>query len=597
MAEARTAMLQVLLVLVLGLALAPPLASGILDYWNFGCYRGNFTPGSIYKRNVELLAATLPHKVSSSPLLFATVTIGLDTAQVRALGECRRDVSSSVCKNCMTESFLDARKVCPLKKGVVLLKDYCSLWITDDPLNSDQETFLYNNGSGFQRRQEFENEVLGLTYNVTDQTVLSKNSFATGKQDLEEGSLFVLVQCAPTKGSSECRNCVRSLIDVDLFKEHSGGRMSNLWCELRWEMYKFYIGDPVVKIPLARSKGKGKRNRIIIWSLVGAAVVLMVLATIIIVWWKKRRLSANRIPPGGKFIQLVEECGEGGSGAVCQVECHRSALVFFEEILKMAAGRKIALFLDYDGTLSEIVNDAARAYMSEQMRDVVREAAELFDTSIVSGRSRYKVQDFVMIDGINYAGSHGLDIKMSAKNFAAGGELEINEEPFMPAAEYLPLMRNVIMALEQAVSGIQGATVEDNVFTASVHYRNVDEEHHPQVAQIVQEVLAQEEFKCLKLTTGQMVWEIRPPIKWHKGDAVVFLLKKLGLDDHQVVFPIYIGDDTTDEDAFEVLRTRNNGIGIVVSKEIRMSHAFFTVKNPTEVKEFLEMLVRWKRGE
>lgn len=50
-----------------------------------------------------------------------------------------------------------------------------------------------------------------------------------------------------------------------------------------------------------------------------------------------------------------------------------------------------------------------------------------------------------------------------------------------------------------------------------------------------------------------MVFEFKPKIDWNKGKALLWLLKALGLDDLDDVFTIYIGDDTTDEDAFEVL--------------------------------------------
>ncbi len=59
-------------------------------------------------------------------------------------------------------------------------------------------------------------------------------------------------------------------------------------------------------------------------------------------------------------------------------------------------------------------------------------------------------------------------------------------------------------------------------------------------------------------------------IAWHKGNALTHLLKALNLDDQEDVLPIYIGDDKTDEDAFEVLMQRNpRGIGILVSSIVR----------------------------
>lgn len=54
------------------------------------------------------------------------------------------------------------------------------------------------------------------------------------------------------------------------------------------------------------------------------------------------------------------------------------------------------------------------------------------------------------------------------------------------------------------------------------------------------------------LTRGKKVIEIRPSIKWNKGDALLYLLETLGFADSSDVLPIYIGDDKTDEDAFKV---------------------------------------------
>jgi trehalose 6-phosphate phosphatase len=56
------------------------------------------------------------------------------------------------------------------------------------------------------------------------------------------------------------------------------------------------------------------------------------------------------------------------------------------------------------------VNNPDRAFMSDQMRSVVKALAQLFPTAIISGRGREKVESFVRLKELYYAGSHGMDI-------------------------------------------------------------------------------------------------------------------------------------------------------------------------------------------
>lgn len=93
---------------------------------------------------------------------------------------------------------------------------------------------------------------------------------------------------------------------------------------------------------------------------------------------------------------------------------HPSALHTFEQMMKMAEGKQIVVFLDYDGTLSPIVNDPEKAFMTDEMRSAVHEAAECFPTAIVTGRSRDKAVAFVKLKDICYAGSHGMHISIPA---------------------------------------------------------------------------------------------------------------------------------------------------------------------------------------
>ncbi|KAJ6353662.1 hypothetical protein OIU76_002647 [Salix suchowensis] len=271
---------------------------------------------------------------------------------------------------------------------------------------------------------------------------------------------------------------------------------------------------------------------------------------------------------------------------------HPSALEMFEQIIDASKGKQIVMFLDYDGTLSPIVDDPDRAFMSKQMRATVRKLARFFPTAIVSGRCRDKVYNFVRLAELYYAGSHGMDIKGPAKGskYKKGSEGVV----FQAGSEFLPMIDEVYKELVEKTKTTPGAKVENNKFCLSVHYRCVDEKKWSGLAQVVKSVL--KEYPKLRLTRGRKVLEIRPTIKWDKGKALEFLLESLGFANCTDVFPVYIGDDRTDEDAFKVLRERGQGFGILVSKFPKDTSASYSLQEPTQVMDFLQRLVEWKRG-
>ncbi|KAA8546833.1 hypothetical protein F0562_003243 [Nyssa sinensis] len=255
---------------------------------------------------------------------------------------------------------------------------------------------------------------------------------------------------------------------------------------------------------------------------------------------------------------------------------HPSALDMFEQITNASKGKQIVMFLDYDGTLSPIVDDPDRAFMSNQMRATVRKLARHFPTAIVSGRCRDKVYSFVRLAELYYAGSHGLDIKgpLKGSKYEKGTQAVL----FQPANEFLPMIDEVYKALVEKTKSTPGANVENNKFCISVHFRCVDEKKWSELAQQVKSVL--KEYPKLRLTRGRKVLEIRPSIKWDKGKALEFLLESLGYANCTDVFPVYIGDDRTDEDAFKVLRDRGQGFGILVSKIPKETNASYSLQEP-----------------
>ncbi|KAF2311719.1 hypothetical protein GH714_026360 [Hevea brasiliensis] len=282
-----------------------------------------------------------------------------------------------------------------------------------------------------------------------------------------------------------------------------------------------------------------------------------------------------------------------------------SALTFFEQIANFAKGKRLALFLDYDGTLSPIVDNPDCAFMSNAMRSAVKKVAKCFPTAIISGRSRDKVHEFVGLTELYYAGSHGMDIMGPVRqsvpddqpNCMRSTDNEVNPwqgSLFQPASEFLPMIDEVYSSLVESTKDIKGAKVENNKFCVSVHYRNVDDKSWTSVAQCVYDVI--KNYPRLRLTHGRKVLEVRPVINWDKGKAVTFLLESLGLSNCDDVLPIYVGDDRTDEDAFKVLRERNCGFGILVSSVPKETNAFYSLRDPSEVMEFLKSLVMWKKS-
>jgi alpha,alpha-trehalase len=162
---------------------------------------------------------------------------------------------------------------------------------------------------------------------------------------------------------------------------------------------------------------------------------------------------------------VVRDLAELGDGAALQAERRLepanlpNALSRFAEIRARLAGKRPAVFLDYDGTLTPIVDRPDLAVLSEDVRAVVRDLAELCPVAIVSGRDRADVEQLVGLDGLFYAGSHGFDI-------AGPGGLRKEHER---AAEFLPALAHAEERLRGTVAGIDGALVERKKFAIAIH--------------------------------------------------------------------------------------------------------------------------------
>jgi len=312
-------------------------------------------------------------------------------------------------------------------------------------------------------------------------------------------------------------------------------------------------------------------------------------------------LSTSLPPPDPSMHGSI--IGEDAQEGQVRSDLVKSALDHLDAIHAKIGSRQLAFFLDYDVTLTPIVENPSAAILSEEARSVVRALAARYPTAIVSGRARATAQGLVQLDELYYAGSHGFDIagplrptgrRRSTTDPAEGsGRFEEASQEKAPSISYQvadsfrPALEEAKAQVEEAIQHIKGAMVEDNTFSVSVHYRMVAEgEDRESVLDIVNRVV--DDMPMLRRTEGKMVYELRPSADWDKGKAVEWLIEQIQKEMEEEIFPVYIGDDVTDEDAFRMMGGLG-GLGIIVSETAVEdgTAATYALHNPAHVVEFL----------
>ena len=241
------------------------------------------------------------------------------------------------------------------------------------------------------------------------------------------------------------------------------------------------------------------------------------------------------------------------------------------DIHSAMASRKPALFFDYDGTLTPIVNNPQDAILSPAMRDQLEALAPHFPIAIISGRDRTHVKDLVQLDNVYYAGSHGFDI--SGPN---GMAMESSE-----AQALLPHLDQAEQHLTEQTAELEGVLVERKRFAIAVHYRNASETVIPDLKALIENLACN--YQDLKIARGKKIFELKPNVDWDKGKAMEWLMDQLGLNAPQTV-PFYLGDDLTDEDAFRVLIDK--GFGILVGDHGHRTFAGHQLAGTDQVYDF-----------
>lgn len=233
-------------------------------------------------------------------------------------------------------------------------------------------------------------------------------------------------------------------------------------------------------------------------------------------------------------------------------------------------GARPILFFDFDGVLSPIVPKPDDARPLPGAMEALRRLATVAAIGIVSGRGLDDVAGRVGIDGLAYAGSHGFE--------TIGWDGERREHA--GGVEALAILDEATARLDDVA--VEGVEVERKRFAVAVHTRRARSEAARRTAGTATAAVARD--LGLELTVGKEVHEVRPDVGWDKGTTVAELTAAGGV-------PLYIGDDTTDEDALAVVR-RLGGIGIHVGEPDHPATTWARLRldDPRAVADFLGRL-------
>lgn len=259
----------------------------------------------------------------------------------------------------------------------------------------------------------------------------------------------------------------------------------------------------------------------------------------------------------------------------------KSAIGCFDELISILRSKKPALFVDYDGTLTPIVQNPADAFLSEKTKRLLEEARKRFPVGIISGRDLNDLMGRVGIEGIAYAGSHGLEIA-----FTNGDRKQLVNEFHKCQSE----VEATEIELRLLTKSFSGAIIERKRFGVALHYRGVAAERIEDLLRLFDGIASRHQL--LRRSEGKMVVELSGTGA-DKGTAISEIMTHEGISE-ETHLPIFIGDDLTDEDGFKILK--NVGIGVIVGYVPKLTDAEYYLRDQEEVSEFLEKLVDAARG-
>jgi trehalose 6-phosphate phosphatase len=246
-----------------------------------------------------------------------------------------------------------------------------------------------------------------------------------------------------------------------------------------------------------------------------------------------------------------------GGGVVTYLFSHAN-----RDLLEMFAWSNVLLAFDYDGTLAPLVSTPARAMLRSSTRRLLKRVAALYPCVVISGRAQNDALDRLQgVEVCGVLGNHGAEPTF-------GGEALRRR-----VLQWLPVLRT-------RLAGHQGVVVEDKGFSVAVHYRQARKRNAARLAILT----ASRALHDVRIVGGKLAVNLLLPGAPHKGLAVERERLHFACDT-----VIYVGDDETDEDVFQ-LDQPGRLLSIRVGRR-RSSAAPYYLRNQAEIDRLLKTLI------
>ena len=235
------------------------------------------------------------------------------------------------------------------------------------------------------------------------------------------------------------------------------------------------------------------------------------------------------------------------------------------------------LMLDFDGTLSPIVDHPADARITPTTRMLIRKAAKKFPVAVISGRPLNEIKRLVGVTGIAYAGEHGHTWQIGLRRFRRA----IPRKTSVVFATARQALINAAKPYPSLVRENKGSSIAFNYRSlrqtqARMFRRSASEAVRPYLKR-----------GMVRLIDATKTFEIIADTGWTKGECAKRLYKTLKGGPASKALAVYIGDSRTDEDAFKAL---SRSITIRVGNS-STSAARYHFKRQRDVTAFINDLI------